>query len=304
MNDCRLALVAVLFCFGCAEAAVDNADGGGADALSESSGAQICNGSAALCDKRFDQVVFPTAHNAMSNADEGWALPNQRHGLIRQLDDGVRGFLIDVHPYDGDDNRLKGKPMLCHQFCALGSRDLTEAWTAMRVWLDAHPNVVIAFVIEDYVEEALMTQALTDSGLLKLTHHQAQDQAWPTLREMIAKNERVFVMVESGGGKSLWRHGYQDYAWDTNYANEKPSDFSCKLLRGKATNKLFLLNHFLTKGVSAHDQLAQQVNQNPLLQVRLKQCQKEANQLPNFVALDYYDIGDLFVAVQNRNANL
>lgn len=295
-----LAAAAVALQFGCERGAV----AANTDAASDGGTAQLCNSNALLCDKRFDQVVFPTTHNSMSNADDGWDLPVQRHNLIRQLDDGIRGFLIDVHLYNGDDDKFRGKAMLCHQFCTLGSRDLTEAWTAMRTWLDAHPNEVITFVIEDYVDETLMTQALTDSGLLKLTHHQPQGQPWPTLREMIAKNERVFIMLESGSGKALWRHGYQDYAWDTNYANEKPADFSCKLLRGKVTNKLFLLNHFLTKGLSAHADLAQQVNHNPLLLARLKQCQNEMNQLPNFVAVDYYDIGDLLGAVATMNGNL
>jgi len=297
--------VAAIACgFGCDRGGQVGEIDVGVDSNSYGGDAKICHGNGALCDKRFDQVVFPTTHNAMSNADDGWDLPVQRHNLIRQLDDGIRGFLIDVHVYNGDDDKFKGKAMLCHQFCALGSRDLTEAWTAMRAWLDAHPNEVITFVIEDYVDETLMTQALTVSGLVKLTHHQPQGQPWPTLHEMIAKNERVFIMLESGSGKALWRHGYQDFAWDTNFANEKPSDFSCKLLRGKATNKLFLLNHFLTKGLNAHDSLAQQVNHDPLLVDRLKQCQKEANQLPNFVAVDYYDVGDLFGAVATMNANL
>ena len=57
-----------------------------------------CNGSAALCDRRLDQVVFPTAHNAMAGADmPGWMFPNQDAGIPKQLQDGIRGFLIDAH---------------------------------------------------------------------------------------------------------------------------------------------------------------------------------------------------------------
>src|SRR4051794_40129237 len=40
-----------------------------------------CNGAVALCDRRYDQVVYVTAHNAMSNADDGWYRPNQQHGV-------------------------------------------------------------------------------------------------------------------------------------------------------------------------------------------------------------------------------
>jgi hypothetical protein len=57
-----------------------------------------CNGSADLCDRRLDEVVFPATHNSYAAADEpGWFFANQRFGIERQLEDGIRAFLIDVH---------------------------------------------------------------------------------------------------------------------------------------------------------------------------------------------------------------
>jgi hypothetical protein len=57
-----------------------------------------CNGSEELCDKPLAQVVFPTAHNAMSGADvDGYLFPSQDHAIPQQLEDGVRGLLIDTH---------------------------------------------------------------------------------------------------------------------------------------------------------------------------------------------------------------
>ncbi len=59
---------------------------------------EACNGYPELCGKRIDQVTIPATHNAMSAAAEpGWFIPNQRYGIIRQLDDGIRGLLIDTH---------------------------------------------------------------------------------------------------------------------------------------------------------------------------------------------------------------
>ncbi len=67
---------------------------------------EACNGYAELCSKRFDQVTFAATHNAMSAAaDPGWFLPNQRYGIIRQLDDGIRGLLIDTHYGIGESGR-------------------------------------------------------------------------------------------------------------------------------------------------------------------------------------------------------
>ncbi len=57
-----------------------------------------CNGSAALCARRLDQVVFPGTHNSFAaSAQPGWYFANQRYGIARQLGDGIRLLLLDVH---------------------------------------------------------------------------------------------------------------------------------------------------------------------------------------------------------------
>lgn len=59
---------------------------------------QACNGYAELCSKQLDELTLPATHNSMSAAEEpGWFAPNQRWGITRQLDDGIRGLLIDTH---------------------------------------------------------------------------------------------------------------------------------------------------------------------------------------------------------------
>jgi hypothetical protein len=81
---------------------------GGDDEQTATAGpVKTCNGYAELCDRRLDQVVFPGTHNSMSAADSrGWLLANQRRKISRQLQDGIRLFLIDPH-YGVQDNRGK-----------------------------------------------------------------------------------------------------------------------------------------------------------------------------------------------------
>ena len=53
---------------------------------------------ASLCDRRLNEVLFPGTHNAMAAADvAGWSIPNQRRSIGRQLNDGIRLFLLDPH---------------------------------------------------------------------------------------------------------------------------------------------------------------------------------------------------------------
>jgi hypothetical protein len=57
-----------------------------------------CNGLPRLCDERLNDVVFPATHNSYAAAAEpGWLFANQRYAISRQLDDGIRGLLLDIH---------------------------------------------------------------------------------------------------------------------------------------------------------------------------------------------------------------
>jgi hypothetical protein len=74
----------------------------GADTGQENAAAAIpskgCNGSRALCSRPLNEVTFAGTHNSFSAADSpGWFIANQRHTIPRQLEDGIRLFLIDPH---------------------------------------------------------------------------------------------------------------------------------------------------------------------------------------------------------------
>ncbi len=65
--------------------------GGGAEAHG-------CNGSHALCSRPLQDVVFPGTHNSFAASEEpGWHFANQTYPIPRQLKDGIRAFLLDVH---------------------------------------------------------------------------------------------------------------------------------------------------------------------------------------------------------------
>ena len=70
---------------------------GGGGASAPAAPITACNGHAALCDKRFDQVVLPATHNAMSAPLRGWFSSEQDRSIGGQLDDGIRGLLLDTH---------------------------------------------------------------------------------------------------------------------------------------------------------------------------------------------------------------
>ena len=260
-----------------------------------------CNGDPRLCDRRIDEVVFATAHNGMSSQQAGFLLPNQPDGQLAQLEAGIRGFMLDVHPYDGKLESESAKPYLCHQTCKLGATDLVAALVELRGWMQAHPREVIVIIFEDYVSEQVLDAALQAAELLPHCLHVDPNQPMPTLGQVIAKDQRLLLMTESGGGKLAWNHGYADLAFDTPYSAETPADFSCAVLRGKPTNKLFVVNHFLTHLLDSHALLAKQANHNPLLLDRVRQCEKERGRKANLLAVDWYSEGDVIATVRTLN---
>jgi hypothetical protein len=76
--------------------------GGGASAPAASIGS--CEGHAHLCDKPLDEVVLPATHNSMSAPLKGWFSSEQDRAIGGQLEDGIRGLLLDTHYGDRLEN--------------------------------------------------------------------------------------------------------------------------------------------------------------------------------------------------------
>jgi hypothetical protein len=272
---------------------------------------KTCNGSEALCARRFDQVTFPMTHNAMSNADDGWVAPNQDHGLARQLADGVRGWMLDTHYYDEetgytdqrrDDLAAVDQAYLCHGVCALGRRRLLEGLCDLTAFLDQNRGEVVSIIFEDYVTPDDTAAVMQASGLVDYVHVQALGAPWPTLRELVDQNQRLIVFSESGRAGAPWYHAAWKHIWDTPYTFKSTADFTCARNRGDPSNALFLVNHWLESGAGLPDAtLGAQANAMAVLGPRVQQCTKEAGRAPTFVGVDFYDVGTLFEVVKTSN---
>jgi hypothetical protein len=252
-----------------------------------------CNGSAALCERPFDQVSFATTHNAMSNRDEGWVVPNQEHGITRQLADGVRGLMLDTHDIDG-------VPYLCHGVCELGKLPLVDGLARIRDFLACHPREIVTLIFESYVTPEATAAAFEDAGLLPYLYTHALGAPWPTLAELSAGGSQLVVFTDQGAGTPPWYMDQWAHAFQNPYHAESPAELSCDVDRGSGDNPLFVMNHFLTKPV-ATPELAAQVNEDPFFLGQAEKCRAERGKIPAFVTVDFYSIGDLFNVVRSLN---
>lgn len=255
-----------------------------------------CNGDPALCERRFDELVVPMTHNAMASAEEGFLGPNQNFGTRQQLSDGIRGFMLDTHA-DPD----TGEAVLCHSVCALGSTPLVDGLRVFTDFFEANPRDVVVFMIQNGIGADETAAAFDEADLTRFAHAQDPDEPWPTLSELLDAGTPLIVFHEGGGTDPEWyMDGYDGYVWDTPYSAETAEDFSCDVLRGSPDSSLFLVNHFLTAPISMPS-LAEQVNYNPLLIDRVRQCQDESGQQVNWISVDFYDIGDVVATARLLN---
>ena len=148
-----------------------------------------CNGFPELCDRRLDQVVFADhAQRDGQRRHPAGCSPTRARTSKRQLEDGIRGFLIDAHfgvkagdyiktELDTSGRRWRStrrrserrawRPRsasatgwsaatsserdvyMCHGFCELGALRLVPVLADMRDFLVANPGEVLIIVIQD-----------------------------------------------------------------------------------------------------------------------------------------------------------
>lgn len=299
-----------------------------------------CNGAPQLCDRRIDQVAFPAAHNAMSNAEiPGWMFPHHSVAFPGQLLNGVRALLIDIHygfpgaariktDLEGEGatreklvgavgeegfeaaqrirNRLVGVDeghrglYFCHGFCELGAYEVVPALEGIRDWLVVNPDEVLLIVIEDYVTPEEIAKAFGDAGLMEFVYA-GPITPWPTLRSMILSGGRVLVFTESGKPGVPWLHPAFESFQETPYTFHTPEEFSCKPNRGGTSGSLFQVNHWIETTPAPRPSNAAIVNTYDMLMKRARACEKERGRKPTYIGVDFADIGEIVNATRTLN---
>lgn len=300
-------------------------------------GPDACNGALELCDRPLDEVVVPGTHNSMSSEEYGWALPNQIHSIPTQLSMGVRGFLIDTHygkvvgsqvqDWKGDDGSPVGvaQTFLCHSYCPLGASDLVSEFGKVADFLAESPREVLIFVVENGIAPSDFASAVNSSGLADYLYL-GSTSSFPTLRQMIASNERVLMLSEGATGDVPWfHHGYAGPLQETpyNFRYDEPLmptqqaienltdpeklDESCQPNRGGTTGGLFLMNHWVNgylnggSAVVPDPAVARILNQPEVLTARARACEQRRAKMPTLLAVDHFGEGDLLAAVDELN---
>jgi hypothetical protein len=118
---------------------------------------------------------------------------------------------------------------------------------------------------------------------------------------MVESEQRVLVMTENNSTGVPWIHSAVEVMQETPYSFRDPSEFSNQPNRGGTSGSLLLMNHFITTAPAPLPSMAEKVNAYDFLLDRARKCQKERGKLPNLIAVDFYNTGDLFAVTETLN---
>jgi hypothetical protein len=299
-----------------------------------------CNGAVALCDRPINRIAWAGAHNAMGAADNpSWLFPNQDQSVPALLDKGVRAFMLDLHygrpigdkvktDFEAEHSsankyeevlgpegfqaamrirdRMTGTPgplgsYLCHGFCELGAISVDSMFRSIATFMATNPGEVVILDLEDYVTPEDVARVTRESGLLDFVYRGPLGPVPPTLRQIIASGGRVIMLGENDVDQIAWYHLSYDLMQETPYTFHKPEDFSCRPNRGKPSNPMLLINHWIETTPAPQVSNAEKVNTREALLSRARTCARERGRMPNIIAVDFAGVGDLVDAVRELN---
>ena len=195
-----------------------------------------CNGLEDLCHLRLDQITMPGSHNSGSGFDgrlhysngivcSSCFYRNQGKSFSEQLEFGIRYFDIDTCYHNNE-------AMNCH--CPGGGKSgkhcgysgsIEKGLVQIDLWMKAHPSEVIMINFgrdvqggyQKKIAKSIRTTLLklwgpSKAGLKMSDHYRKNHGRWPTLKDAISSNKRIFILMHS----NLQRFLLSDY-WNSKW---------------------------------------------------------------------------------------
>jgi hypothetical protein len=187
---------------------------------------------------------------------------------------------------------------------------LASALSDLRSFLVSHPGEVVIVINQDEgVKPTDIEQAFERAGLLDLLYRGPMGP-FPTLRQMIDSNQRLVVIAENDAGDILWYHpAFEHVLQETPFTFRQPAELtdpakdrkSSRPNRGPTSAPLFLVNHWIDTTPLPRASRAAIVNARKPLLARVQTCERVRKRIPNLLAVDFYQRGDLLAVVNKLN---
>ncbi|CAL9768631.1 unnamed protein product [Musa acuminata subsp. burmannicoides] len=253
----------------------------------------------------FNRYAWLTTHNSFARLGQQSrtgtpviAPENQQDSVTSQLNNGVRGLMLDMYDFEND-------IWLCHSFGGncfnfTAFQPAIDVLKEIQLFLEANASEVITIFIEDYVTSPKgLTKVFNASGLMKywfpVERMPKYGGDWPLLGDMISRNERLLVFTSKAAKEASEGIAYEwRYVVENQYGDGGMEAGSCpnraeSLPMNAMSRSLVLMNHFPSNPDMA---TACKHNSAPLVSM-LSTCHgSSANRWPNFIAVDFYKRSD------------
>jgi len=281
--------------------------------------ASCCNGIQGLCDLPANKIMYGSLHNGGSSSEDGFLLAgNHQYPLEEALEAGYRGVNLDLG-ICGTDDKMEMK--IIHGKCRFGSRDPLEVFTNIGTFLRNNPREVVLMpieVVKDDEGNAPTLQQINDvmieADIIDLMYQHdvtEADKDWPTLQQLIDRNERLLFFYYNSDDCNRQRcpDKFQEwfrYAAENRFSYEdvdaiRDTDNSCPAARGLQGNfKFFGLNLFVTNPLPSR-KAAQTINSKEFLENQIRTCTEKSGLDVNVLFVDFWSDGDVVEVVQLEN---
>ncbi|KAI9857599.1 MAG: hypothetical protein M1813_008191 [Trichoglossum hirsutum] len=269
---------------------------------------QPCNGYLEFCERQYSNITEVCAHNSPFNI-RGNLFSNQELNVTAQLNDGIRMLQGQVHNQGGTLH-------FCHTKCDfIDAGPISDYLSNVTKWLQANPNEVVTILMgnSDGQPPTSFQEHIKKAGLEPFAYVPPKIPMglndWPTLSSMISSGKRAVIFLDYGADQGSVPYILDQFSqlWETPFSPTNRS-FPCEpdrppgLKSDQASARMYMANHNLNVEIKVDklDVLLPAVAELTFMNgadgagslgEMQNTCLTRWNRAPNFLLVDYYDIG-------------